>query len=52
MKNQEYINPFIDVYNKVKAFKDRVREASKNDAELRKTRAVQEANEILDKERK
>ena len=34
------------------AFRDRVAEASKNDAELREDRAVQEATDILDPEPK
>ncbi len=49
MNDQEYTNPFEDVHNKVKIFKDRAREASKGDAELRKSRLAQEAKEILDK---
>jgi len=48
--DQEYTNPFVDVHRKVKAFKDRVREANQNDAELRESRSLQEAKEILDKE--
>ena len=52
MEDQEYRNPFVDVHRKAKAFKDRVREANKNDAELRESRLVQEAKEILDKEPK
>ena len=50
MEDQEYTNPFVDVHRKVKAFKDRAREANKSDAELRESRSVQEAKEILDKE--
>ena len=52
MEDQEYTNPFVNVHRKVKAFKDRVREANKNDAELRESRSVQEAKKILDKEPK
>jgi hypothetical protein len=51
MEDQEYINPFVDVHNKVKTLKDRVREANKSDAELRESRSLQEAKEILGKER-
>ena len=51
-QDQEYINPFADVHRKAKAFKDRAREANKNDGELRESRLVQEAKEILGKEPK
>ena len=44
-----YTNPFIDVHNKVKAFKDRLREANDSDAHLRETKSLQEAKEILGK---
>ncbi len=50
MEDQQYTNPFEDVHRKAKAFKDRAREANKNDAELRESRLVQEAKKILDKE--
>jgi len=50
VEDQEYTNPFVDVHRKVKVFRDRAREANKNDAELRESRAVPEAKEILDKE--
>jgi hypothetical protein len=50
VEDREYTNPFIDVHKRVKAFKDRAREANKNDAELRESRSVREAKEILDKE--
>jgi hypothetical protein len=49
VEDQEYTNPFVDVHKKVKAFKARACEASKGDADLRKSRLVQEAKEILDK---
>lgn len=52
MADPKYVNPFTDVHNKVKAFKDRALEANKNDDELRRSRSVQEAKEILDKEAK
>ena len=51
MDDQKYTNPFVDVYRKVKVFKDRVHEANKNDAELRESRLVPEFKEILDNER-
>ncbi len=49
MKDQQYTNPFVDIHKRVKAFKDRVREANKNDAELRESRLVRDAEEILGK---
>lgn len=42
-------NRFVDVHEKVKAFKDRMSQANRSDAELRKHRLVQETNELLDK---
>jgi hypothetical protein len=50
VEDQEYRNPFAEVHRKAKAFKDRVREVNKNDAELRESGSVPEAKEILDKE--
>lgn len=50
MENQQYTNPFEDVHRKAKAFKERAREANKNDADLRNSKLVQEAKEIFDKE--
>ena len=50
MEDQEYTNPFVEVHKKAKAFKDRANEANKNDAELRKSRAIQEANDVFKKE--
>lgn len=51
MEIQASINPFEDVYKKVKIFKDRAREESKNDAELRESRLAKEVKGlgILDK---
>jgi hypothetical protein len=48
-----YTNVFVDVHNKVKAFKDRLREANRGDAEHRENRFVQETKEmeVIDKER-
>jgi len=48
--DREYTSPFAEVHTKAKAFKDRAREANKNDAELRERRSVQEGKEILGKE--
>jgi hypothetical protein len=42
--------PFVDVHRKAKAFKKRTREANRSNAELRESRLVQEAKEILGKE--
>lgn len=52
MADQEYINVFVDVHNKVRAFKDRLREANKGRADLREDRLVRETKEmeITDKE--
>lgn len=50
MEDQEYTNPFVDVHRKAKAFKDQAREVNNNDAELRESRLVQEAKQILGKE--
>lgn len=51
MDDQKYTNPFLDVFRKAKDLKDRAREASKNDAEVRESRLMQEVKElrILDK---
>jgi hypothetical protein len=50
VQDQAYTNRFVDVHEKVKAFKDRLRQAGKSDAELREDRLVQEAIELLAKE--
>jgi hypothetical protein len=50
VQDQAYTNRFVDVHEKVKAFKDRVRRANNSDAELRENRSLQEAKELLDKE--
>ena len=49
MKDQNYVNPFEDVRNKVKIFKDRLRETNKGDADLRESRLLRDAEEVLDK---
>ena len=46
MVDQEYINPFVHVHSKVKAFKDRLREANKGHADLREDRLVRETKEM------
>ena len=51
-QDQAYTNRFVDVHEKVRAFKDRVREARSGDAELRENKAVAEAQETPDKEAK
>lgn len=51
MADQSYINVFVDVHNKVRAFKDRLREVNKGHTELREDRLVQEAKQIIDGER-
>jgi hypothetical protein len=50
VKDQAYTNRFVDVHEKVKAFKDRVRQANKSDAELREDKLTQEAKEMLAKD--
>ncbi len=51
MEGQEYTNPFVEVHRKAKAFKDRINEGNNNNAEVRKTRAIQDANDVFKKER-
>ena len=51
MEDQEYTNPFVEVHKKAKAFKVRISEVNNNDAEVRKTRAIQDANDVFKKER-
>jgi hypothetical protein len=46
LANQDYTNVFVDVHNKVRAFKDRLREVNKGDAALREDRLVLEAKQI------
>jgi hypothetical protein len=48
--DQQYTNPFEAVHAKVKIFKDRVAEASRDDAEVRESRLVQEFKGIIDRE--
>ena len=47
MVGKEHPNAFIDVHNKIRAFKDRLREANKGRAELRKDQLEQETQELL-----
>ena len=51
MEDEAYTNRFVEVHRKTKAFKDRLSEANNNDAEVRKTRVIQDANEVFKKER-
>jgi hypothetical protein len=46
VKDQGYTNVFEDVHKKIKAFKDRLLEANKSNAELRENRVAQEAREM------
>lgn len=46
MVDREYTNVFVDVHKKIKAFKDRLREANKGDAALREDRLVRETKEM------
>jgi hypothetical protein len=50
VEDQQHTNTFVDVHNKIRAFKDRLRGANKGRAELRDDRLVQEAKPIFDKE--
>ena len=50
MENKEYVNPFLDVHRKAKAFKDRVLEEGKKDEEIRKKRLTQEAKSVLERD--
>ena len=45
VENQGYTSPFADVHKKTTAFEDRVAEASKNDAEIRERRLMQEGKD-------
>jgi hypothetical protein len=45
---QAHINPFEDVYRKVKIFKDRAREENKKDAELRESKEAEESQNLRD----
>ena len=42
MADQPHTNVFADVHKKIKIFKDRVAAASRDDAEVRESRLVQE----------
>jgi len=48
--DQGHTNLFVEVHNRVKAFKDRVNDRNKADAELREGKLVEEAKNIRDKE--
>jgi len=49
VEDQERTNRFVDVHEKVRAFKDRVRQTNKTEAELREHRLLQETKELLAK---
>ena len=51
LADPKYLNVFVDVHNKVREFKDRLREVNKGHADLREDRFVQEIKEINDTER-
>ena len=46
MENKEYVNPFVDVRNRVEVFKARLRETNKIDEELRGSRFRREIEEL------
>jgi hypothetical protein len=46
--DQQYTNPFADVHRKAMAFRDRVREANMNDAELRESKEAEESKKLRD----
>ncbi len=48
MEVKEHTNVFVDVHDKIRAFKDRLREVNQGHAELRKERLVQESNDLRD----
>jgi len=50
VQDQAYTNRFVDVHEKVKAFKDRMRQSNQTDANRRENNLVQEAIKFLDKE--
>lgn len=49
MAVQEYINRFEEVHRKTKAFKDRIDEINKRDAELREVRLAEETRRMIEK---
>lgn len=46
MEDHEYTNRFIEVHRKAKVFRERLSEANKSDAELRKSRTTREIGSI------
>ena len=50
MEDQQHTNTFVDVHNKIRGFKDRLREANKGHTERLDERLVRETKAILDKE--
>jgi len=52
--DQPYTNSFADVHKKIKAIKDRIAAANKDDRKLRESKAVEESQrlrELADKEK-
>jgi hypothetical protein len=52
MENHGYTNRYVDVHNKIKSFKDRLRETNKSHASRREDTLARESKEmgITDKE--
>ena len=48
VEDQPHTNSFEDVYRKIKAFKDRMNAANRNDLALRAGRTDHENKELLD----
>ena len=46
VEDQPYKNSFADVHKKIKAFKDRIAAANKDDRELRESRAAEESKKL------
>ena len=44
--DQPYTNSFADVHKKIKAFKDRIAAANRDDRELRESKAVEESQRL------
>ena len=47
MVGKEHPNAFVDVHNKIRAFKDRLREANKGRDEIREDKLKQETQDLL-----
>jgi hypothetical protein len=48
MEDQQYKNPFVEVHEKARAFRDRAREANEKDKEIRENRVAEEAQKLPD----